>query len=696
MTKLLEAIRRHAVLRGDAIALDGGMHGALTWAELQTEIEQTAELLAARFSASGRPVALSVDHGIAGCIADLALLEADIPALPLPPFFTADQTAHAMKAAGATALIDASSCWSRGSVLSLSITDQTGAAVDLPVGTSKISFTSGSTGNPKGICLSGDQTLQVAQAVVDTLGHVHAGRHLALLPPGILLENVAGFYAVLLAGGTYVALPLAETGFSNPFQPDFAKLLKVIAEQGITSLILVPEYLLGLVTAMEMAGVRLPKLTLVAVGGARVSPALIERAVAVGLPVRQGYGMTECASVISLEGGDEAERGSVGRSLGVNAISIADDGEVMLTGPVYLGAIGGRAASTPYATGDIGRLDDEGRLWIEGRKSNLIITSYGRNISPEWVEGALLARPEIAQAMVFGDGEATLRALIVPSRPGADIASAVQAANGTLPAYAHVSDTHMVAPFTPMNGMLTGNGRLKRAAIASAYLTGEHILPFFDRLVAETADAQKILLGVPQLQAGLAGRIDRATYIAYLTQAYHHVRHTVPLLQAAHAKLADKPLYAEALAEYIEEETGHERWILNDIAAAGGDAVAAEQSDPYPATAAMVAHAYDVIENGNAAAFFGMVYVLEGTSVAMATNGASAVQSSLGLPKEAFSYLTSHGSLDLDHMKFFAGLMNSIENTDDQAAILQMAKDMFGLFGGMFAAIPMEALDEAA
>jgi pyrroloquinoline quinone (PQQ) biosynthesis protein C len=168
------------------------------------------------------------------------------------------------------------------------------------------------------------------------------------------------------------------------------------------------------------------------------------------------------------------------------------------------------------------------------------------------------------------------------------------------------------------------------------------------------------------------------------------------LLKAARAKLADKPLYAKALDEYIEEETGHEYWILNDIKAAGGDAVAAEASAPSAATAAMVNHAYDVIENGNAAGFFGMVYVLEGTSVAMATSGASAVQTSLGLPKEAFSYLTSHGSLDIDHMKFFAGLMNSIEDEADQQAILTMARDMFGLFGGMFASIPMEHYDEAA
>jgi heme oxygenase len=168
------------------------------------------------------------------------------------------------------------------------------------------------------------------------------------------------------------------------------------------------------------------------------------------------------------------------------------------------------------------------------------------------------------------------------------------------------------------------------------------------------------------------------------------------LLTAARAKLAGKPDYAHALAEYIEEETGHENWILSDIAAAGGDALLAANSAPAVATAAMVNHAYDIIENGNPAGFFGMVYVLEGTSIAMATSGAAAVQTALGLPDAAFSYLTSHGALDQEHMRFFAGLMNSIENEDDQQAIISMARDMFRLFADMFAAIPMEHLDEAA
>lgn len=221
---------------------------------------------------------------------------------------------------------------------------------------------------------------------------------------------------------------------------------------------------------------------------------------------------------------------------------------------------------------------------------------------------------------------------------------------------------------------------------------------FFDRLVAETRAEQARFAMTPQLIAGLTGQISRSDYIAYLTQAFHHVRHTVPLMHEARSRLAKrgKRMLVEALDEYIVEETGHEEWILDDIAAAGGNRQVALLSDPAPATEAMVDHAYRVVRDGNPAAFFGMVFVLEGTSVAMASSGAAAVQQRLGLPKSAFRYLNSHGALDQDHMKFFEGLMNQIDEPADQAAIIGMAKDMFLLFGGMFSAIELEGSRNAA
>jgi len=388
MSALLDAIRAHASAKPDAIALSDGAGQDMNWATLAERLDGLAQSYRASFP-TDRPVAIALDQGVALSLADMALLEAGIPAIPLPSFFSAEQCAHALSVSSAIGVLDGDT------EVSTSTAFVAGPAVPLPTGTAKISFTSGSTGAPKGICLSRDHMLAVAQGVVDHLGIAHAGRHLALLPPGILLENIAGLYATMLAGGRYVAPAQSLVGLANPFLPDFARMARFIAEQGITSLILVPEYLAGLVAVMEAQSLRLPALTLVAVGGARVNPALLDRAAALGLPVRQGYGLTECASVVCLDNGDTTGRGSVGRSIGVNRLRITDDGEIVIDGPCRVGILGDETAEGPFHTGDIGRLDADGRLWIEGRKSNLIITSHGRNISPEWVEGALLAQPGI-------------------------------------------------------------------------------------------------------------------------------------------------------------------------------------------------------------------------------------------------------------------------------------------------------------
>ncbi|MDZ4691811.1 iron-containing redox enzyme family protein [Terricaulis sp.] len=214
-------------------------------------------------------------------------------------------------------------------------------------------------------------------------------------------------------------------------------------------------------------------------------------------------------------------------------------------------------------------------------------------------------------------------------------------------------------------------------------------MSFFQQLKLESAPEAQTLLTIPQLVDGLAGRISRETYVGYLSQAYHHVKHTTSLMKAAKSRLDDShETFRKALDEYAAEEEGHEEWILNDIRACGGDAEAVRTSTPLLATEMMVAFAYDYINRINPMGFFGMVFVLEGTSVMLASRGASAVQQSLGLPPSAFSYLTSHGALDQDHMVFFAKLMDQVTSPDDQAAIVHVAKRMFILFGNVFRAIP--------
>jgi acyl-CoA synthetase (AMP-forming)/AMP-acid ligase II/pyrroloquinoline quinone (PQQ) biosynthesis protein C len=678
MTRLLEAIRAHAENTPERVAIDPVAGPPIKYGALPQRVEDLSLTLPGL--CGGGPVGLQLDHGAKEALLELALLESGRPVLSLPRFFTDAQRGHALEASGSTRLFTGENAPGLFSPSS---------PAALPTGTARITFTSGTTGNPKGVCLSADHLLMVAEEVVRAVGSEHAGRHLALLPPGILLETVAGFFATILAGGTYVCPPQALAGMADPFRPDFALMARRIAAWRITSLILVPELLAGLVAALEAGGARLPLLTLVAVGGARTPPALIERAQALGLPVRQGYGLTELGSVVSLDDG-RAERGSVGRPLRHIGLSIAADGEVLLDAPPALGTLCGRLFERPFPTGDIGRLDADGRLWIEGRKSNVIVTAHGRNVSPEWLEELLLAQPAVAQAFVYGDGLAFPEALLVPAASGSDLAAAVASINAGLPAYARIAAWREVAHFTPQNGRLTGNGRLQRATIEAAYLPEP---TFFTALEDATVRERLRFLAVPQVRAGLAGTISRETYIGYLAQAYHHVRHTVPLMQEARVRLRHRPDLLEALDEYIAEETGHEEWILSDIAAAGGDADAVRRSRAHPAAQAMVDHAYSRIREGNPVSVFGMVYVLESVSVALASRGAGAVAERLGLPPEAFTYLTSHGALDQAHMRFFEALVNGFEDEADKAAVRDMAREIFGLFGAMFAAIEMETAD---
>ena len=214
-------------------------------------------------------------------------------------------------------------------------------------------------------------------------------------------------------------------------------------------------------------------------------------------------------------------------------------------------------------------------------------------------------------------------------------------------------------------------------------------MSFFETLAVETAGAQRALFAVPQIVDGLAGAISRETYLGYLAQAYQHVRHTVPLMRLAQGRLdSSRAHFRDALEAYIAEETGHEAWILDDIDHAGGDSEGAVAAGPSPATAAMVAYAYDRVGQGNPMALFGMIYVLEGTSIALASPGAEALAGALGLGPECFRYLSSHGALDQDHMAFFQRLMGEVDDPDDEAAIIDMAQRIFGLFGDMFRTIP--------
>jgi len=214
----------------------------------------------------------------------------------------------------------------------------------------------------------------------------------------------------------------------------------------------------------------------------------------------------------------------------------------------------------------------------------------------------------------------------------------------------------------------------------------------FQQLAAATQSDRLALTTTPIIRRALVGDVTRDLYRAFLAQAYHHVRHTIPLLMAVGSRLESRHRWLQdELVHYLDEEVGHDQWILSDIAAAGGDSASVRDSAPAIETDAMVAYAYDTVSRRNPVGFFGMVFVLEGTSVALALQAADAVQNALELPDRAFTYLRSHGKLDQEHVGHLASIVDRLDATQDLPAVVTCARAMFHLYGNVFRSLDTRA-----
>ena len=211
----------------------------------------------------------------------------------------------------------------------------------------------------------------------------------------------------------------------------------------------------------------------------------------------------------------------------------------------------------------------------------------------------------------------------------------------------------------------------------------------FQSLVECTAAQRNALHGLPMLTDLAEGHFTVESYQAFLVNAYHHVRHTVPLMMACGARLPERLSWMQgALVEYIKEEAGHEQWILNDLAVTGADPARVRRSEPSLEAELLVAYVYDFIQRRNPVGFFGMVYVLEGTSTSLATAAADLVQSHLRLPNAAFTYLRSHGELDKEHVGFFERLIDQLDDPGDLDDIIHVARRVFHLYGQLLESVP--------
>lgn len=219
---------------------------------------------------------------------------------------------------------------------------------------------------------------------------------------------------------------------------------------------------------------------------------------------------------------------------------------------------------------------------------------------------------------------------------------------------------------------------------------------FFRALNDATEAERQALLSIPFIQLGVQGRLALESYLAFLTQAYHHVKHTTPLLMACGARVdASKEWLREAMAHYIEEELGHQEWILKDIEACGGNAESVRHGRPEMPAELMCAYAYDMVQRRNPVGLLGMILVLEGTSIRLASEAARNLQRALRLPDAAFTYLNSHGALDVSHMKFYSGLVNRLDSDEDRRTVIHAAGRFYKLYGDIFRGLPLVINEDA-
>ena len=484
MSAIITALRMRAYATPDRTALSDS-NGDLSFADLLEQIDRFSGSLQAH---GCRTAGLLADNGIDWVIADLAALQSGTTLVPLPPYFSESQLGHVVEASALDTLILDRASHERlphGAAFECTSTDYGNLRlVQRPVAQSdsapragtaaKITFTSGSTGQPRGVCLSADTIDEVALRLGTTFADIDIARHLCVMPLATLLENIAGVYVPLMLGTT-VHVPSLETlGLYGSSRLDIARFRHTIDAVAAESLILQPQLLREL-TAGYAAGAAASSLKFVAVGGARVAESDLLDAATAGIPAYQGYGLSECASVVALNRPGASRPGSVGKPLDGVSVSIAPDGEILVENQAMLGYLGDKATAAPaIETGDLGYLDDDGFLYVTGRRKNVFITSFGRNVSPEWPEAELLHRPEIAQACVFGEAQPFNTAVVCPAdatMAAAAVADAILRANQNLPDYARVADFIIAdEPFTATNGLLTPTGKLRREAIALRYV----------------------------------------------------------------------------------------------------------------------------------------------------------------------------------------------------------------------------------
>jgi long-subunit acyl-CoA synthetase (AMP-forming) len=452
-------LSRQAEVAGGKRALtEPGAH--LSYAQLVAQIRGAAKWAAALPARVGLICRRTVD----AVVADLALAYAGKELVPLPDFFSDAQLLHMIGAARLSDAVADSISAERLKRLGLSVWSlgcESTPALEPASDSARIIFTSGTTGRPKGVHLSAQQMLASVDALARATLAAASDRYLSLLPGALLLEQIAGTYLPLSVG--------AEIHLPGALPP--ASIAAAAQTVNPTATVLVPELLAAWLAELQTLGCRAPaSLRYVAIGGAPVSSRLAAAAWERGVPVHEGYGLSECCSVVAVNRPGRRRAGTVGTPLLGVEVTI-EDGEILVGGPTVMnGYLDEPLDSGLWHTGDLGHFNEDGFLVVTGRRDNLIVTAAGRNISPEWIEEAITANCRIRRCVVIAD-KGELVAVIAPHDssllPGsAELKELIADAGRDLPDYAKPRRCLVLSEreFRALD-LLTPNSRPRRSAI---------------------------------------------------------------------------------------------------------------------------------------------------------------------------------------------------------------------------------------
>ena len=294
-----------------------------------------------------------------------------------------------------------------------------------------IVYTSGTLGLPKGVVLTHKNIISNIEAVLKAIPVEVGDRLLSLLPLSHIFERTAGYYTPLSQGASIFyaegyenlrkdlrgARPTILVGVPRVFEKAYEKIQK---NKHIAPLIrfAMGRRLIGKIIKKRFGG----KINFCISGGAALDKHIGAFFEQFGLPILEGYGLTETAPVVSVNRLNAYKFGSCGLPLSNVSVKLAQDGELLVKGDSIMKGYHNLPQDTARAftedgyfrTGDFARIDDEGFIYIIGRKKNIIVLSTGKNVQPEEIETALDASPYISQALVVGDGRKMVTALIVP------------------------------------------------------------------------------------------------------------------------------------------------------------------------------------------------------------------------------------------------------------------------------------------